>query len=66
MCGIAGKLVINGSSTVNPDLLQNMISIVNHRGPDECGFYIDDALGSSLFRAGGSTFRNLRSGCVFF
>ena len=45
MCGVAGKLIFNDLSTVNPDLLQNMIGIVNHRGPDECGYYIDDNIG---------------------
>jgi len=45
MCGIAGKFIFDGLSTVNPDLLQNMIGIVNHRGPDECGYYIDDNIG---------------------
>ena len=45
MCGVAGKLIFNDLSIVNPDLLQNMIGIVNHRGPDECGYYIDDNIG---------------------
>ena len=45
MCGVAG--IYNLSEDVKPDsdLLNQMISALQHRGPDSKGFYIDDNIG---------------------
>ena len=46
MCGIAGLL--NYPSTIEnikEDHLKRMLSIINHRGPDESGIYLGDKVG---------------------
>lgn len=45
MCGVAG--IYNLSEDVKPDsdLLNQMISTLQHRGPDSKGFYIDESIG---------------------
>ncbi len=45
MCGIAGKLCMNASGTVSPDLITQMTGALHHRGPDETGVYLDDRIG---------------------
>lgn len=60
MCGIAGKFVQHSPSKISVDLIRSMIGIMQHRGPDECGLFLDDhvALGharlSIIDLAGGS------------
>jgi len=44
MCGICGSLQV-GNVAVDPNLLQRMISAIRHRGPDDCGIYIDARVG---------------------
>ena len=44
MCGIAGLLSLNSRSP-NLDLLQRMIRIQRHRGPDGQGFFLEDQIG---------------------
>lgn len=44
MCGIAGFVNVHGSR-VDPDQLQDMISVLAHRGPDANGLFIDDPVG---------------------
>jgi len=39
MCGICGFY-----GKKNKQLLEGMVGILSHRGPDDCGFYIDDAI----------------------
>jgi asparagine synthase (glutamine-hydrolysing) len=36
---------MNGSQGVSLDTLKNMISMLQHRGPDEAGIYLDDHVG---------------------
>ncbi len=46
MCGIAG--IYNYQSTKEPSIernVKNMLSIINHRGPDESGVFIDRNIG---------------------
>ena len=46
MCGIAG--IYNYHSSKDPSTEQNvkkMLSMINHRGPDESGVYVDKKLG---------------------
>ena len=60
MCGIAGKLSLDSPGNISLDLIQRMIGILQHRGPDECGIFIDDWIGlgharlSIIDLAGGS------------
>lgn len=44
MCGIAGIVKQNGAPVERP-LLQRMIGMVNHRGPDAAGFYLSGCVG---------------------
>ena len=37
MCGIAGKLSLDGQQPIDPDLIQKMTDVVAHRGPDDEG-----------------------------
>lgn len=48
MCGVAGILLLRDSSIMNQDPILRMISMIQHRGPDESGIYVDEkiALGS--------------------
>lgn len=49
MCGIAGSLDLGRSTPPDADILQRMLGLLEHRGPDEFGLYRDDriALGSA-------------------
>ena len=44
MCGIAGIVRQNGALVEKP-LLQRMIGMVNHRGPDAAGFHLSGSVG---------------------
>jgi asparagine synthase (glutamine-hydrolysing) len=44
MCGIAG-ICCPDNEKVDPHLLEQMISMVHHRGPDEWGTYSDNGIG---------------------
>lgn len=46
MCGIAG--FISSSNSKNIEHIQNMLAYIDHRGPDEAGYVVDDnvALGT--------------------
>jgi asparagine synthase (glutamine-hydrolysing) len=41
MCGIAGILNLLSKNCVSEDVILRMISILNHRGPEESGVYFD-------------------------
>ena len=41
MCGIAGELALSPSCAVDPTYALPMISMLAHRGPDDCGGYMD-------------------------
>ncbi|MEJ2703109.1 MAG: hypothetical protein P8Z79_11770, partial [Sedimentisphaerales bacterium] len=45
MCGIAGICHTDGPDGISLKTLENMISVVRHRGPDETGVYLDDRVG---------------------
>ena len=45
MCGIAGVLNLNTSNPVRIEKLKKSLAVLNHRGPDEKGIYIDDYVG---------------------
>src|SRR5262245_10105649 len=44
MCGIAGMVSSNGSG-IDIELLDRMIGLLAHRGPDGRGMYVDDSAG---------------------
>jgi asparagine synthase (glutamine-hydrolysing) len=51
MCGIAG--IYNYHSPKEPSseqIVKNMLSVINHRGPDESGVFIDENLGIGSVR----------------
>ncbi|MCK5098212.1 MAG: asparagine synthetase B, partial [Desulfobacteraceae bacterium] len=41
MCGIAGILNLSSKDCVSEDVILRMVSILNHRGPEESGVYFD-------------------------
>jgi asparagine synthase (glutamine-hydrolysing) len=41
MCGIAGKVYLDGDRAASQQLVQAMIDIIAHRGPDGQGTYVD-------------------------
>ena len=41
MCGIVGVVDWGGRNQPEAELLQSMLSIIRHRGPDEFGLYLD-------------------------
>lgn len=45
MCGIAGICNLSASSPIVLEDLQRMVAALQHRGPDEAGIYLDDAIG---------------------
>ena len=45
MCGICGKLILNGDGLVDPSLIEQMMDSIVHRGPDGRGKYISGNIG---------------------
>lgn len=45
MCGITGIYNYKNQKPISVNQIQNMISIIRHRGPDEAGIYVDDWIG---------------------
>ena len=45
MCGIAGKLNLDGQSPVDPVLIQQMTAVIAHRGPDGQGKHLSGPCG---------------------
>jgi asparagine synthase (glutamine-hydrolysing) len=45
MCGICGKLYYDPVAQVSPDLLQRMMDVISHRGPDGQGKYLSGPVG---------------------
>lgn len=45
MCGIAGKIYLDGQTPVDPALIQRMTDVIAHRGPDGEGKYVKGAVG---------------------
>ena len=48
MCGIAGKLSV--SEPVERPLLERMCAVIEHRGPDSRGMYLDGGVGLGIQR----------------
>lgn len=45
MCGIAGKLIVDGPGAVSEPLLRRMCDRLVHRGPDDEGYYVNGRIG---------------------
>lgn len=48
MCGITGK--VSGSVRVGEELLARMCSVIEHRGPDSRGIFLEDGVGLGIQR----------------
>ncbi|MEN8120600.1 MAG: asparagine synthase (glutamine-hydrolyzing) [Bacteroidota bacterium] len=44
MCGIAGGTKFHSQSSINSEILGNMLASIRYRGPDECGIYNSEEL----------------------
>jgi asparagine synthase (glutamine-hydrolysing) len=45
MCGICGKLYFNTTQNADRNLISAMASVLQHRGPDDHGIYVDGPVG---------------------
>jgi asparagine synthase (glutamine-hydrolysing) len=45
VCGIAGRLELDGSTPVDRDLVERMTNALRHRGPDEGGTWVEGPVG---------------------
>src|SRR2546426_2281204 len=51
MCGICGKLILNGNHyLIDRHSLQRMMEAIHHRGPDEGGMYISREIALGIRR----------------
>ncbi|MBM9616710.1 asparagine synthase (glutamine-hydrolyzing) [Desulfobulbus rhabdoformis] len=50
MCGIAGYLYVNRDQPVDRRVVEQMCSVIHHRGPDEWGMWCDGPVGIGMKR----------------
>jgi asparagine synthase (glutamine-hydrolysing) len=50
MCGICGKLMLDGEAAVSPALVKAMADTIAHRGPDDEGYYVSGQVGLGFRR----------------
>ena len=50
MCGICGKLNLDGEATISPALVNAMADTIHHRGPDDEGYYVSGPIGLGFRR----------------
>src|SRR5580692_3359522 len=50
MCGICGKLVFGSETNVSPSLVKAMADTIQHRGPDDEGYYVSGPVGLGFRR----------------
>jgi asparagine synthase (glutamine-hydrolysing) len=50
MCGICGKLAFDPRETVAPELVKAMAATIEHRGPDDEGYYVSGPVGLGFRR----------------
>lgn len=50
MCGICGKLNFDRDKKVSPELVKSMADMIQHRGPDDEGFFISGQIGLGFRR----------------
>jgi asparagine synthase (glutamine-hydrolysing) len=50
MCGICGKLMLEPGAAVSPALVKAMADTIQHRGPDDEGYYVSGPVGLGFRR----------------
>ena len=50
MCGICGKLNFDRRKRISPELLKTMADTIEHRGPDDEGYYLSGSVGFGFRR----------------
>ena len=50
MCGICGKLIFDREASVSPALIRSMAASIQHRGPDDDGYYVSGPIGLGFRR----------------
>lgn len=50
MCGISGIYNYSENTGINPAVLEDMLKVIEHRGPDEKGLYYEDGLALGMCR----------------
>ncbi|MBM4285844.1 MAG: asparagine synthase (glutamine-hydrolyzing) [Deltaproteobacteria bacterium] len=50
MCGIVGIMHLNAENQINTELLDRMVTVLDHRGPDDRGIYVDGPIGLGMTR----------------
>jgi asparagine synthase (glutamine-hydrolysing) len=50
MCGICGKFALGANETVSPELVMAMADTIQHRGPDDEGYYVSGPVGLGFRR----------------
>jgi asparagine synthase (glutamine-hydrolysing) len=50
VCGICGKFSFDPEDKVSPDLLKSMADMIQHRGPDDEGFFVSGPVGLGFRR----------------
>jgi len=50
VCGICGKLIFDRGADVSPALLKTMADTIEHRGPDDEGYYVSGPVGLGFRR----------------
>lgn len=50
MCGICGKLLFDREAKVSPALVKAMADTIQHRGPDDDGYYVSGPIGLGFRR----------------
>jgi asparagine synthase (glutamine-hydrolysing) len=50
MCGICGRFNFNREEVVSPAVLKNMADTIEHRGPDDEGYYVSGSVGFGFRR----------------
>lgn len=44
MCGICGIVSVRNSNPFEAELIRNMTKAINHRGPDDSGYHVEDGI----------------------
>ena len=50
MCGLVGLISFSNNEKISSPIIKNMADEINHRGPDDEGFFINDWIGLGFKR----------------